>query len=301
VSSRKLGLFAAAAGLVTVSALGIYLGLGAALVKPSRRPIPPPPPSLQATVVKIPSASGATLVAWLSIPPTPRGAVLVLHGVRADRATMLSRARLLREEGFAVLVPDLQAHGESTGDRITFGFLEAKDAEACVTYLQGRFRDLPIAAVGVSMGGAALALGGNRLPLRGAVLEAVYPTVEEATDNRVRRRVGPLATVLAPLLLLQLGPQLGISPDELRPIEAVKTIRYPLLVISGTADLETTEAQTRALYAAAHPPKELWLVHGAKHVDLLRYDPEGYRRRVLGFLRRHVLARARDSAVGSGT
>jgi fermentation-respiration switch protein FrsA (DUF1100 family) len=210
---------------------------------------------------------------------------------------MLRRARLLRQEGFAVLMPDLQAHGESTGKHVTFGYLEAKDAEACISYVAARFAGLPIVAVGVSMGGAALALAGDRLPLRAAVLEAVYPTIAEAVDNRVRRRVGPLARVLAPILLLQLQPRLGVRPDDLRPIEAVRTIRYPLLVISGTADLDTTEAQARALFAAVQAPKELWLVPGAGHIDLLRYDPEGYRRHVVDFVTRHVL---RDQRVAAG-
>ena len=111
---------------------------------------------------------------------------------------MLSRARLLREAGFAVLVPDLQAHGESGGERITFGFLEARDVEACVSYLGARFPDLPMGAVGVSMGGAAVALGGSRLPLQAAVLEGVYPTITEAVDNRIRRRVGPAASTSYP-------------------------------------------------------------------------------------------------------
>jgi uncharacterized protein len=62
----------------------------------------------------------------------------------------------------------------------------------------------------------------------------------------------------------------------------------PVLVMAGTRDEHTTEAQTRALYAAAREPKQLWLVDGAAHVDLARYDPIGYRRRVLAFFHEHL-------------
>ena len=101
-------------------------------------------------------------------------------------------------------------------------------------------------------------------------------------------RMGPLSRIATPLLLLQLQPRLGVAPRELRPVDAIRRIRCPLLIVGGTADRHTTEAQTRALFAAAPQPKELWLVPGAGHIDLLRYDPPGYRAHVLPFLEEHL-------------
>ena len=63
--------------------------------------------------------------------------------------------------------------------------------------------------------------------------------------------------------------------DELRPVESIRQLPCPVLILSGTADRHTTEAQTRALFAAANDPKELWLVPGASHDDL-RFDETGY-------------------------
>ena len=50
---------------------------------------------------------------------------------------MVPRARLLAAAGFSVLLFDFQAHGESTGDRITFGRLEGLDARAAVAFVRG--------------------------------------------------------------------------------------------------------------------------------------------------------------------
>jgi fermentation-respiration switch protein FrsA (DUF1100 family) len=208
--------------------------------------------------------------------------------MHADRATVLNRARFLRQLGFAVLLPDLQAHGESTGERVTLGHLEALDAISCGEYLRWRFADLPMAAIGVSLGGAALSYAGGAIPLEAAVLEAVYPTVAEAVENRVAMRAGPLAPILSPLLLLQLQPRLGVASQDLRPVDAIRDLPYAVFIVAGTADLHTTESQTRALFAAAREPKELWLVEGAAHVDLLRFDSPSYRARVSDFLERHV-------------
>ena len=292
MNGRRLvvGLLAA----VALAGGAVYVA-GAMLVASAHRKVPPPPSDLRAQSVILSSSSGAQLAAWLVTPDAPVGAVVVLHGVRANRADMVSRVELLSRAGYIVLAPDLQGHGESTGAQITFGYLESRDAESCLGYLRNRFPALPIGGVGVSLGGAAFALAGSRSQAQALVLEAVYPTTEEAAENRLEMRIGPAAHFLTPLLLLQLRPRLGIGAEDLRPIQSIQALRCPVLVMSGTADRHTTQAQTEALYAAANAPKELWLVPGAAHVDLLRYDRAGYSAHVLGFFGQHL---ARGNASG---
>jgi len=282
----------AALGLAAAGAAGLALSLvaGSVLTAPSHQRIPAPPDDLRAQTVTLSSASGATLAAWLLVPDQPKAAVVLLHGVHANRWHMLPRAELLWRSGYVVLMPDLQAHGESTGNRITFGYLEARDATACLQYLRQRFPQLHVGGVGVSLGGAALVLAGQAAGSEADVLEAVFPTIAEATDNRLAMRVGPFSSVLSPLLLLQLKPGLGVGVDELRPVESIRQLHCPVLILSGSADRHTTEAQTRALFAAANEPKELWLVPGASHDDLLRFDEAGYAEHVVGFLDRHLAA-----------
>lgn len=250
--------------------------------------VPPPPYYMHAESLNLQSASGARLASWLFVPESPRGAVLVLHGIRANRAEMLSRAELLWRSGFAVMVPDLQGHGESTGDKITFGHLESQDATTCILYLKKRFPTLRVGVIGVSLGGASVIFASKNVTPDAMVLEAVYPTITEALDNRLAMRVGKISKILTPFFLLQLTPRLGISAADLRPIDVLKNIKCPLLIASGTKDRHTTIEQTRALYSAANSPKELWLVRGAAHVDLQRFDPDGYNSHVLAFLLRQL-------------
>ena len=61
-----------------------------------------------------------------------RGIVVLMHGVRANRLQMAGRAEILQRHNFSVLLFNFQAHGESQGQRLTFGRLEGLDAAAAV-------------------------------------------------------------------------------------------------------------------------------------------------------------------------
>ena len=52
-------------------------------------------------------------------------------------------------------------------------------------------------------------VGPQPLRVDALVLESVSPTLEEAIDNRLAIRPGPLGPPLAPLLTAQLRPRLG--------------------------------------------------------------------------------------------
>jgi len=268
----------------------LYLWIGSLLSAPDPRPVGPAPEFLKAETVEILSESGSTLSAWYAAPPEAKAGIVLLHCVRCNRLDMLPRAELLWRAGYAVLLPDLQAHGESTGEAITFGHLESRDAVAAVSYLRTRIGPLPIAGIGASLGGAAFLLAPDGPQVDALILESVYPTIEEAVSNRIAIRLGPLAKLLTPMLLAQLHSRIGVTPSNLRPIDHIVTLSSPLLLISGSEDLHTRRAETERLFAKAPEPKQLWLVPGAAHEDLFRYAPEAYSKTVLSFLNEHLVS-----------
>jgi len=255
------------------------------LARPARAWIGPPPTGLPAEDIAIRAATGAHLAGWF-IPGRPgAGAVLLLHGVRGNRLQMLGRARLLVDEGYSVLLLDLQAHGESSGHRITFGRNESADARAGVDWLHARLPRERIGLIGVSLGGAAALLGPSPLPVQALVLESVYGDIDSAMANRLRAYLPvPAATVVAAMFRVLMRPVLGIGREELRPVERIGGVTAPVLVASGTDDDRTPLEEARALFAAAPEPKRFWAVSGARHEDLERVDPAGYRAEVVGFL-----------------
>ena len=101
-------------------------------------------------------------------------------------------------------------------------------------------------------------------------------------------RLGPLASILTPLLLVQLYPRLHTSWRDLEPIRSISRLGSPVLVVAGSRDQHTTLAESEELFRAAVQPKRLWVVNGARHQDFLSVDPAGYESEVIGFLREYL-------------
>ncbi|TWU05553.1 alpha/beta hydrolase [Stieleria varia] len=258
-----------------------------ALVAPCPCVIGDAPIGWNTKTIALTSDSGSTISGWHTRPDRGHGVVVLLHGIRGSRLSMVERARLLHDAGYATVMIDLQSHGESLGEVITVGHLEQHDVRAAVQYARREHPGEPIGVIGVSLGGAA-ALLASPLDLDALVLESVYPNIHAAIDNRVSAKLGPLSPIPTSLLLIQLQLRLGISPSDLRPIDHLSQIECPVCIASGTSDRHTTESETRAMFEAAPEPKSLWLADGAAHVDLLNHDREAYRQQVLGFLNRHL-------------
>jgi uncharacterized protein len=275
--------------MVLLSSLGVLTSCGVvtrAFTAGSPHTIGPAPAGLGAVEVVFPSRSGSQLRGWF-VPGRPgKGAVLLLHGVHANRLAMLPRARFLHALGYAVLMPDFRAHGESSGVRTTFGALEARDAHAAACLLHDLAPDERVAAIGVSLGGAAALLGQRPLPVDALVLESVYPTIDQAAKNRLRAWLGPIGSWLAPSLVRSLEPSVGVKPAELRPIDRIAEVKVPVLMAAGSADPYTPMDESKALFERLTPPKEFWAVDGATHEDLYDYAPAEYQRRVGAFLQR---------------
>ena len=286
-----IALLALAAVLVTLLLSALTAGAVAVrgMAAPARAVVGPPPGGIGAVAVSVPSATGLTLAGWYAAGRPGRGAVLLLHGIRADRRALASRMALLARAGLAVLAVDFRAHGESPGRAITFGHLEARDAEGALAWLRASAPGERIGAIGVSLGGAALLLASRSVPVDAMVLESVFPDIRGAVVNRLALALGPrLGRAVAPAFLAIGTGLTGLRPADLRPIEALAGYAGPVLVASGALDRATTPAETRALHAAAAGTKDLWLVEGAGHVDLAAAAGSDYERRVLAFLGRHL-------------
>lgn len=275
-SRLLLGLFV----LLLLAAVGGWWQVGTIYSAPAHHPVGPAPDDLGAQDVSF----GGGIKGWLVPAGGSSPCVVLMHGMGGDRRSMVERARLFKDRGYAVLLFDFQADGESPGASNTFGYREADNARTAVDFIKANASCTRTVALGVSLGGAAALLGPQPLPVDALVLESVYPTIEEAARNRMVDRFGPLGQYLTPLLLPQLPLRLNVPVEALHPIDHIGELRCPVLIMAGDHDPLTTPAETLRLFNQAPGPKSYWLVPGAGHSDLLEAGGDDYRRHLFGFL-----------------
>jgi len=265
--------------------MGIFIlyAVGRYLVKPHPSNIGSAPDGLPVIDVSFQSNSGGLISAWYVPGLRTKGGVLLMHGVKSNRLQMLTRAKFLHQAGYSVLLFDFQGHGQSHGQQITFGYLEAMDAEAAYAFLHEKLVHKSMGVIGVSLGGASALMGSVGRQSKALILESVYPTIEEAIRNRLVIHLGFLGRYLLPLLTWQIEPRLGFSARVLRPIEHLSDVTAAVFIIAGAEDQHTTLDESTRLFDAANEPKQMWVVAGAGHINIDKFQPEEYKLKVLEF------------------
>ncbi|BBU64076.1 esterase (plasmid) [Methylosinus sp. C49] len=263
------------------------VGLVHALTAPAPATVKAPE-DLPVTRFTLTPSGGVNVQGWFVAGAPERGGVLLLHGVRANRLAMIARMRFLNAAGYSVAAIDFRAHGESTGDKITFGRDESADAAAALSYMREKLPGRKIAVIGQSLGGAAALLGQGPITADAFVLESVYPDIDRAIDDRLTAPLGPLGHLVTPALLVVGRTMTGLDPEFLRPIDRIEKIRAPVFVISGVRDPNTHIDEARELFARAPKPKAFWAVEGVGHEDIYFRTNAEYRERILSFFGEHL-------------
>jgi fermentation-respiration switch protein FrsA (DUF1100 family) len=239
--------------------------------------------------IRIDAADGVPLAGWLFAQgERARGTVIVAHGSGGSRTHATPYAAFLLAAGFDVLAPDARGHGESGGFP-TYGIREGGDLRRWAAWIRRRSPGTCVYAVGSSMGGAHALMAEAEAPTFCAIVsDAAYATFLEAGLDRVASQLGlgdAGRVVGRPAAYAGLGYlrlRYGIDLRQARPIDAIGTIRVPVLLIHGDADRNTPPYHARAL-AAAQPAATLWLVPGAAHTASWRAAPQEFPRRIVAF------------------
>jgi alpha-beta hydrolase superfamily lysophospholipase len=245
------------------------------------------------------TADGIRLVGWVVEPPRPWATVVLFHGLRHNREKMLGRIAFLAAEGIRCVAFDHRAHGESGGKRTSFGFHESRDVVAVLELVGQRWPHQPQAALGISMGAAAICFAAKHI--RGCqafILESCYVDVGTAFANRLRNGYPTWYQRLSRGVVWMSERRLGIRLSQLVPANHIADLApAPVLLLTGTEDHHAPPAEARQLYECCQEPRELCLVPGAGHRDVFETGGFMYQQQILDFLRRR-LAKGSASATG---
>ena len=238
------------------------------------------------------TAEGLNLSCWfLPGPRDARGTVIYLHGVSECKIVGLPAAQWLHDRGYHVFIYDSRRHGNSEGSFCTYGFYEKHDTSTVINYLQSR-SDLRLGRIGLfgSSMGAAIALQVAALDQRvsAVVAESGFATLRSVFDDYQKRMIKLPWHYLRNIVIRRSERLAHFKANAVSPLEAVREIRIPVFIVHGTADNLIDFRYSVMVYEQANEPKELWLIPGARHNDIVDVGGEEYRRRILEFFDRTI-------------
>jgi dipeptidyl aminopeptidase/acylaminoacyl peptidase len=232
--------------------------------------------------VTLRTSDGLSLRGWFG-PGRRRAAVILVHGLSGNRASLEPEAAVMARNGYGVLLFDSRAEGDSDGDTATWGDRERRDVAAALDFVSSRSEIDParIALLGFSVGGSTVVMSAARdLRVHAVILYAVWPSLDEeirTNDGHYGRLSwGPTVTTMN---------WAGVDFGNVKPIDHIAEIApRPLLMIAGGHDEDTPLRAMLRVFARAQSPKQLWVVPEAHHGGVYQARPGEYESRVVSFL-----------------
>jgi dipeptidyl aminopeptidase/acylaminoacyl peptidase len=245
--------------------------------------------------VSITASDGAHLQGWFARPANANGdAVILLHGVGDNRQGMMGFAELLLSNGFAVLLPDSRAQGESGGDFPTYGLKESDDVHRWFDWLAMQQHPKCVFGMGESMGAAIVLQAEKTTPFCAVVAESSFASFRQIAYVRVGQFVGTGTwlgkVVLRPaveMAFLYGRITRGVYLTDASPEGSVVGSHVPILLIHGLADGNIPFQQSERI--RSHNPADitLWEVPGAGHCGAVNVAPQEFDSRVVAWFSSH--------------
>lgn len=241
--------------------------------------------------VSIFASDGAALRGWYAQPSVYNGnSVLLLHGVGDNREGMAGYAEIFLAKGYAVLLPDSRAHGESGGSVATYGIQESDDIHRWAEWVKAQSRPNCVYGFGESMGAALILQAARTTSFCALVAESPFSTFRQVAFDRVGHYVGlgpwfgrTLARPLIEVAFIYTRARYRVDLLHANPEDAIRNSTTPILLIHGQADRNILPWHSEEL-ASVDPHAALWIVPHAMHTGAWETAPVEFEYRVLTFL-----------------
>ncbi|MBM4168712.1 MAG: alpha/beta fold hydrolase [Ignavibacteria bacterium] len=237
---------------------------------------------------------GISLRCWLvarSPQESCRGTILFLHGVGDCMIGGIPHAKLFYQHDYNVFLYDSRQHGASGGRFCTYGYFEKHDVSTVLDHLQSR-SDLSLGRIGIfgtSMG-AAVAVQAAALDDRicAIVAEACFTDLRTIAVDYQKRMIKLPWHFLRNVALSRAQRIADFTARDVSPLNDLSRLEIPIMFAHGTEDSFIDAEYSKILFQNAREPKELLLVPGAGHSNVLEVGGTVYEQRIIKFFDRYL-------------
>ena len=233
----------------------------------------------------VPSYDGYILHVQKLVNPKAEGRYVILsHGYTDNRFGALKYAKVYLDLGFHVIVYDLRGHGENKKSLCTYSVRESRDLDALARDTRARYPDARVLGIHGESLGAATTVASLKYapPVDFAAADCGFSEIGSVMRAGLVKMHLPgvligLAGIFHKLLC-------GFRYKQMRPIDALKDSRTPILFLHGAQDDFILPSHSEAMYAAAQGEKAIRFFEGADHAASVLTAPEAYAETVKSFL-----------------
>jgi alpha-beta hydrolase superfamily lysophospholipase len=209
-------------------------------------------------------------------------AVFLLHGGGDSKASYFELGEALVERGFTAVVIDSRAHGESTGDTLTYGAFESEDLVHVRDTLERRgLIPSHVAVMGFSYGAATALMWAARDPhVMTVVAIAPFSSLYDVAPEYAKLLPRPLVHAS----VWWAGRLAGFDPSD-NPLARAPKVKAATLIVHGDADVNIPVDEARAV-AALLPNGSLRVMAGLTHQSM--FDDDRVWNETVTWLRSHA-------------
>ena len=244
-------------------------------------------PKIKYQTLKIPAGQNRFLEAWLLQPSTTsKGLVILFHGFRAEKSSMLDRAYVLLNLGYKIMLVDFPAAGNSYGTQNTMGYYEADSVKQSYEYAWKELNEKNIILGGFSMGAVAIikAQHDYNLNVKALILEAPYGKMIDASKVRLQK-IPYIGIPFSYLITFWGGIINGYDAFSMNPEEYNKQVFTPTLLLCGGQDPRIPVDESERIFNnSGSKIKEFKVFPKSYHHSYLEKYPTEWKETVQKFL-----------------
>ena len=204
-----------------------------------------------------------------------RGTVLLFHGIRDCKESQIGMGRSVCSLGYRAVLVDGRGHGRSTGDHLTFGVVESRDAAGVLDSLDRRGKlTRPVGAVGISYGGAVAIQTAARDPrIRAVVSVSTFSSLEAVLGGYVAYYVPVIGSLYTTgqlrEALTEAGEMASFDPFAADTAAAAARTDAAILLLHGAGDKKIPPWHAETIRDAAAGKVKLVLVEDEGHDSIM--------------------------------
>ncbi len=240
--------------------------------------------------VEFKNTENLTLRGWYFPAKASKKAIIMVHGITADRREGLRWVKALHNAGYNLLLFDLRNHGKSDKSPTGMGYAEKKDVMAAVEYVQKVRGNDRVGVFGVSLGGAtAIQAMAEDSRILAGFFEASYAHLGDLLAQIAKRDFSLPRFPIIPSVLFVYRVRGGMDPARMNPEDYIGKISpRPVYIIHCDKDNYTEFSHAERLFAAAKEPKAFWAASCNKHARAWQSNPALAEKKVKDFFAAYV-------------